>query len=264
MDLRLYQAFLIAFMAGLSLVLGGIFPLVLKYKKKEILPVVLSFTAGIMIYVAFVKFLFNGTLELGNFYSESRSFELASIGFFIGLLITVPMDMILLIFQRKFRVPKVVPIDRKKHIEYQLFLLIFVSITIHNFVEGIATFLTYFSEKEVAIPVILSIIAHNIPEGAVITMVIFKKTKRKDKAIIFCFITALAEPLGAISTYFFLHETLNPAHIGIVKAFLAGLLINTALDELIPGADMKGNHRLSMKGIIAGMLFIGILLIISH
>lgn len=264
MDHKLYQAFFVALIAGLSLALGGFFFLIFKYRKKEILPFILSFTGGIMLYVAFVKFLPTGITDLNGYYSASIAFRYASISFFIGLLITVPFDMALLFFQRKFNLQKSVPIERKRHQEYELFLLIFMSITIHNFFEGIATFLTYFSERSIAIPVILSIIAHNIPEGAVITMIIFKRTKSKRKSLLFCMITALAEPLGAIVTYMFLHESLTAAHIGILKAFLAGLLVNTALDELIPGANMKGSHRLSMKGIIGGMLFMGILLMIYH
>lgn len=95
-------------------------------------------------------------------------------------------------------------------------------------------------------------------------MVIFKKSKSRKRAILFCLITALAEPIGAIGTYFFLYETFTPLHLGIITAFLAGLLVNTALDELIPGADLKGSHTLSMKGMIGGMLFMGILLMVAH
>ncbi|MEG1586597.1 MAG: ZIP family metal transporter [Bacteroidales bacterium] len=264
MDSKLLQAFLVALIAGLSLAIGGIFPLVLKYKKKEILPFILSFTGGIMLYVAFVKFLPSSTYQLNLYYDASAAFRLSSIGFFVGLLITVPIDMVLAHVQKKIRKQKTVTSEIQQRRESELFFLIFLSITIHNFFEGIATFLTYFSEKIIAIPVILSIIAHNIPEGAVITMVIYKSSKSKKKAILFCLVTALAEPLGAIGAYLLLHETFTPAYLGIVKAFLAGLLVNTALDELIPGANQKGGHRLSIKGIIGGMLFIGILLILAN
>lgn len=264
MDTKLLQAFLVTFIAGISLAVGGIFPLVLKSRKKEILPFVLSFTGGIMLYVAFIKFLPASNLQLLEYYNATTAFQLSSISFFIGLLITVPADMVLAYFQKRFKKQQTISLATKKQHEYELFFLIFLSITIHNFFEGIATFLSYFNEKIIAIPVILSIIAHNIPEGAVISMVIFKKSKSKRKAILFCMITALAEPLGALGTYLFLQERLTPALLGVVKAFLAGLLVNTALDELIPGADMKGGHQLSIKGIIGGMLLIGILLMFVH
>lgn len=262
MDVNIIKALLVSAIAGLSLVVGGIFPLVFKYTKREILPFVLSFTGGIMLYVAFVKFLPAATYQLEGHYDPTFAFRLSSISFLIGLLITTPIDIILLYFQRKFRLQKMVPINRKEHQEYELFALIFLSITFHKFFEGIAAFLTYFSAKEIAIPIILSIIAHNIPEGSVIAMIMFKKTQSKSKALLYCLITALSEPVGAICSYLFIHETLSIAHLGLIKAFLAGLLVNTALDELIPSADIRGGHRFSMRGIVVGMLFMGILLML--
>lgn len=264
MDTKLLQAFLVAGIAGLSLALGGFMALMFRHVKRDVLPLILSFTGGILLYVAFVKFLPAANLQLNEYYPNSYSFQLASVSFFVGLLITVPMDMVLVYYQNKVKRGKRLSRESLQFKEYQLYVLIFLSLTIHNFFEGIATFLSFFSEKVVAIPVILSIIAHNFPEGAVITMIIFKKTRNKQKAILFCLITALAEPLGALGTYLFLHESLIPRDLGIVKAFLAGLLVNTALDELLPGADFKGRHPLSMKGIIAGMLCIGVLLMFVH
>ncbi|MEG1616931.1 MAG: ZIP family metal transporter [Bacteroidales bacterium] len=264
MEPKIIQAFLMSVIAGIALVTGGIMPLVLKKIRKPVLPLILSFTGGIMLYVAFVKFLPAANAQLETVFEYKKAFRITTLVFFGGLLATVPIDMILAYFQRKFKSEENLSEDIRKRHEHKLFSFIFLSITMHNFFEGIAAFLTYFSEEYIAFPVVLSIIAHNIPEGMVIAMVIFKKSKNKRKAILFCLISAIAEPLGAVGTYLFLHESMTPVTFGMVKAFLAGLLVNTALDELIPGADLKGGHQLSMKGIIGGMLFMAILMMTAY
>ena len=71
------------------------------------------------------------------------------------------------------------------------------------------------------------------------------------------------EPLGALIAHFAIIKLFVPQSYGMIKIFLAGLLVNTALNELIPGAEIKGDHKRSVKGIFFGMIFIAIIITIT-
>ena len=240
-------------------VLGGSIPLLFKEIKSHFLSVILGFTGGIMLYAAFLKFLPSSLSALTEYYGSQQGNLIMNVSFFSGLLFTLPVDIIASYKQRQYHNEREIPEIAQKH-EYTLFNLIFLAITIHAFVEGIATYLTYLSETSFALPVVISLIAHNFPEGELITMVFMKMSKSKRKSFYYCIIASLAMPLGALVSYFIITDFSSPAIFGIVKGLLAGLLVTTALDEMIPGAELKVNHNLSMIGLIMGMLFMDIII----
>ena len=261
MNLTLIIAILITTIAGLSLVVGGYVSLRIK---KDIFQHILSFAGGVMIYISVFSFIPSAMDRLREEYGVDKGFLLVNISFFAGLLATLPIDIIVTcLIKKKIRKRTKIPFQKKDTNKNNLYF-IFISITIHNFFEGVAAFITYFANPFLAIFIVLSIIFHNLPEGAAIATSIYKKSKSRRKALWFCLISALAEPIGAIVAYMIIAEYFIPQTFGIVKAFLAGLLINTALSELIPGANMKGNHRLSMRGIVLGMLCMGVLILLDY
>lgn len=56
-----------------------------------------------------------------------------------------------------------------------------LSIAIHNFPEGIATFTSALNSMEVAIPITFAIAIHNIPEGIAVSVPIYQATGNKKK-----------------------------------------------------------------------------------
>lgn len=142
-------------------------------------------------------------------------------------------------------------------------LLILFTINAHSFVEGLATFLSYLTAPLVAIPLVVSIIVHNFPEGMTIGALFNKisETMGRRRAIAYSMVASLCEPLGAVTAYFFILRYSTPVLNGILKAFLSGLLVATALNELIPNSQLKGNRRISVQSIIAGMFVMGIVLV---
>lgn len=83
------------------------------------------------------------------------------------------------------------------------------------------------------------------------------------KAMKFCLLAGLSGPLGAMVTALVLPIDLSIEYLGFIKAALAGILVNTALVELIlPSAYVFKKQHVSKKGIVLGMLFMYLLLII--
>ena len=138
-----------------------------------------------------------------------------------------------------------------------------VSITAHSFVEGLATFLSFLATPLVAIPLVLSIIVHNFPEGMTIGALFNKisDSMNRRRAIFYSVIASLFEPIGALMAYIFILKYSNPVFTGILKAFLSGLLVATALNELIPNSQLKGNRKVSVQSIILGMFIMGVVLV---
>jgi hypothetical protein len=73
-----------------------------------------------------------------------------------------------------------------------------ITITLHNFPEGVATFLAALEDPITGIAIAAAVALHNIPEGISVSVPIFSATGRRRKAFIFSLFSGLAEPLGAL------------------------------------------------------------------
>jgi ZIP family zinc transporter len=124
---------------------------------------------------------------------------------------------------------------------------------IHNFPEGIATFVSGYQDTSLGISVALAIALHNIPEGIAIAMPIYYATKSRYKAIKYSFLSGMAEPLGALIAFLFLKPFINELILGIIFAIVSGIMLYISLDELIPSSRKYGYHRLSIASIFLGI-----------
>ena len=128
-----------------------------------------------------------------------------------------------------------------------------VTIAIHNFPEGIATFMSAQASLEVALPITAAIAIHNIPEGIAVSVPIYHATGSKKKAFWLSLLSGLAEPLGALIAYFFLMPFWSSTLNAVVLAAVAGVMVFISLDELLPSAEKYGKHHLSIIGVVIGM-----------
>jgi len=58
-----------------------------------------------------------------------------------------------------------------------------IAIAIHNFPEGVATFVAALDGLDVAIPIVVAIAIHNIPEGIAVAVPIYHSTGSRGKAL---------------------------------------------------------------------------------
>jgi ZIP family zinc transporter len=128
-----------------------------------------------------------------------------------------------------------------------------LAIAIHNFPEGIATFLSALSAPTLAVGVTIAIALHNIPEGISVYVPIYYATGDKKKAFTYSLISGFAEPLGAIIGFLILKPFLSDTLFGVLFAGVAGIMVYISLDELLPSAREYGETHLSIYGLVAGM-----------
>ncbi len=255
----IWFGFVIAFIASASTFMGAMTSLYFKSVNQRTLAVILGFVAGIMLYTAFMKLMPDAIHVLSEQLPEKKVKLMTTSFFFLGLCLLYPLGYLVGIWKKG---------ERKKYDESMLHyrriaLLILFTINAHSFVEGLATFLSYLTAPLVAIPLVVSIIVHNFPEGMTIGALFnrISETMGRRRAISYSVVASLCEPLGAVTAYLFILRYSTPVLNGMLKAFLSGLLVATALNELIPNSQLKGNRRISVQSIIAGMFVMGIVLV---
>lgn len=136
----------------------------------------------------------------------------------------------------------------------RLGVLTALAIAIHNFPEGIATFVSAFQDPGVAIPIVAAIAIHNIPEGIAVSVPIYQATGSRQKAFLYSFLSGLAEPIGALLGWLILIPIMSDMVYGIIFAGVAGIMVFISVDELLPASREYGEHHLSIYGLIAGMM----------
>lgn len=255
----IWFGFIITSIAAVSTFLGTITSLYFRQVNHRTLAVILGFAAGIMLYTAFMKLMPDAVSILSSRLSYRETKWLTTCWFFMGIVLLYPLGYLVYTWKKQ---------EERRYDESMLHyrrvaILVVLTITAHSFVEGLATFLSYLSTPLVAVPLVISIIVHNFPEGMTIGALFNKinTTMDRRKALLYSIMASLFEPVGAVVSYFFILKYSNPVLTGILKAFLAGLLVATVLNELIPNSQLKGNRRISVQSIIMGMFIMGMVLV---
>jgi ZIP family zinc transporter len=120
----------------------------------------------------------------------------------------------------------------------------------------------FIGDIRLGIVIAIAIAIHNIPEGISVSIPIFYATKSKKKAFIYSFLSGLAEPIGAIVGYFILLPFLSDIVLVSLFAFVAGIMIYIAIDELLPMAHQYGHSHTVISGVILGMAVMAISIIL--
>ena len=258
-------AFSLTVLAGLTTAIGGVIAFITKKDNLKTLSLGLGFSAGVMIFISFMDILPEAKQLLKiNF---PICFEwLVFAGFIAGLLVSVAIDYFLPdhVDTKELLNPDAPEgNDGFKHYKLQRAgVMTAVAICVHNFPEGLATFLTTTQSVTLGISVALAIAIHNIPEGIAVALPIYHATGKKRYAMLYAALSGITEPVGALVGMFIFELFLPQVMIGILMAGVAGIMTYISFDTLLPLAKEYGNWHLSIVGIMSGILFIWLSLIL--
>ena len=115
-------------------------------------------------------------------------------------------------------------------------LKIALSLSLHNFPEGIATFAASLKGLEFGLPLAISIAFHNLPEGAACAIPIFFATGSRSKALLVALLSGLAEPVGVLFVAILGPASLTPAAVASLLAAVGGVMLGLSVFELGPQA----------------------------
>ena len=254
-------AFLITLFAGLSTGIGSAIAFFAKTTNTKFLSLSLGFSAGVMIYVSMIEIFPKAQEGLVEALGPNLGSWVNVVSFFAGMLLIAIIDKFIPKAENPHELHSVEDVEDetlKKDNLMRMGLFTALAIAIHNFPEGLATFVVALQEPSLAIPIAIAIALHNIPEGIAVSVPIYYATGSKRKAFLYSFLSGLAEPLGAIIGYLILMPFLNDVVLGVLFAGVAGIMVFISLDELLPASEKYGEHHLSVYGLVSGMIVMAI------
>ncbi|MCF0236870.1 MAG: zinc transporter ZupT [Bacteroidaceae bacterium] len=258
-------AFLLTLLAGLSTGVGSAIAFFTRRTNTTFLSVSLGFSAGVMIYVSFVELFPNALAAISTHHGEKIGALWTTLAFFGGILFILLIDFFVPETENPHEMHEVeelsstdvaAPQLSKSALRVRLLrtgLITAIVLGIHNFPEGMVTFLTAMDDLSLAVPIAIAIAIHNIPEGIAVSVPIYYATGNRAKAFWFSFSSGLAEPVGALIGYLLLAPFFTDDMLGFVFAGIAGIMVYISLDELLPSAERYGKHHFAIFGLIAGM-----------
>ena len=252
--------------AGLSTGIGSTMAFLSKNFNPKFLAGSLGFSAGVMIYVSLVEIFVKAKDSLTIIYGYKQGYWLTVLAFFGGIAIIALIDWLVPSFENPHELKNLEDpifdntIHNKKLMRMGMFSAL--AIGIHNFPEGLATFMAALQDPALGVSIAVAIAIHNIPEGIAVSVPIYYATKSRKKAFYYSFLSGLAEPVGAIIGYFLLIRIFGDTVFGIVFAGVAGIMVYISLDELLPTAEEFGEHHVAIYGLITGMAVMALSLLL--
>lgn len=208
--------FLIACAAFVATFLGGLFAI--KFRDK--LHLVLGFSAGAIIAVAFFDLL-PEAIELGqSIYSISQILTFTAIGFTVFMI----LDRFVILHSHHAEDAHSSETSNRGKIGAG-------SLSIHSFLDGLAIGLAFQVSRSVGVIVATAVLVHDFSDGINTVNLIFKNGGQKSTAYKWLALDACAPVLGVLSTFFF---SLPESILGIVLATFAGFFLYIGASDLLP------------------------------
>lgn len=277
---NLFFAFALTLFAGLATGIGSLLALFTKRTNTKFLSVALGFSAGVMIYVSMVEIFPKAQESLISEMGKSAGSWATVVAFFGGMLLIAIIDNFIPSIDNPHEIRKVEELevttdgdavsesieDNNESIKnknlMRMGIFTAIAVALHNFPEGVATFIATLQDPSLGIPIAVAIAIHNIPEGIAVSIPIYYATGSRKKALIYSFLSGLAEPLGAGIGFLILMPFLTETLFGILFASVAGIMVFISLDQLLPAAREYGEHHLSIYGLVGGMMVMALSLLL--
>ena len=257
-------ALLLTLFAGLSTGIGAMISFFTRHTDTRLLARALGLSAGVMVYISFMELMPQATAGLSTVLPH-RWASAAMLGaFFAGIALIALIDWLVPADENPHETHSLSELEsgRPHHHLKRTGVMLALATGIHNFPEGMATFISALDGLEVALPIVIAIAIHNIPEGIAVSVPIYHSTGNRRKAFLYSLLSGLAEPAGALIGMLFLLPFWSPVVNAVCLAVVAGIMVYIAFDELLPSAESFGHHHLSLIGVIVGMALMGATLVI--
>jgi ZIP family zinc transporter len=284
--------------AGMATSIGSAIAFTAKRTNYRFLSIATGFSAGVMLYVSFVEIFYKGVDSLVLRYGDYWGHWINAASFFGGMLLIGVIDNLIPSAENPHEThseEETLPLhdpsapaeppdsspngrtetagehDHSAHHQKLMRMGLFtaLAIGIHNFPEGLATFLAALQDPGLGVAIAIAIALHNIPEGISVSVPIFYATGDRKKAFLYSVLSGLAEPVGAglafLALRFFVGGdtgVIPPQVMGILFGGVAGIMVYISLDELLPTSRAYGKGHDSLYGLVAGMAVMALSLLL--
>lgn len=214
------MALLLGIAAVFSTLLGGL--LALKWQDK--LHLILGFSAGAVIGVAFFDLLPEAWELAAKNYGGSTVATVIAVGFLLYML----LNRVLLLHPHA--------LEDDAAADTKPAWLGAGSLALHSFLDGMGMGLAFQASPAVGAVVAMAVLAHDFSDGINTVGMVLKNTGERRQAFRWLLVDAVAPPLGVISTFFF---SLHEAELGLVLALFCGFFLFIGASDLLP----ESQHR---------------------
>ena len=267
-------ALILTLIAGSATGIGGALVLFKKKISSNFLAAALGLSAGVMIFISLAELYPEAQAEIAAAGSMAHGEALVLLAFFVGMGIITLIDFLIPEYENPHEASglsldaKTQAVDMLSHAGnekalHRLGILSALAIAIHNFPEGIATFIGALNDPEMGAGITFAISIHNIPEGIAVAIPLYYATKSKGKALLYATLSGFSEVIGAllclaVTAVFGVELTGGGAAFPLILAAVAGIMIYISLDELLPTAEKYGKHHIAIAGVVGGMAIMAI------
>ena len=127
-----------------------------------------------------------------------------------------------------------------------------LAIGLHNFPEGLATFVAAVDDPAVGAVLAMAIAIHNIPEGLCVAMPVYYATGNRWKAFGWALLSGVAEPIAALLGWAILASSFSNTMYAVLFGVVAGMMVIISVRELLPTA-----HRYDPTDTVVTYSFMG-------
>lgn len=285
--------------AGMATGIGSAIAFFARQTNYRFLSVATGFSAGVMLYVSFVEIFIKGVDSLTEVYGDYWGHWINVASFFAGIALIGLIDRLIPLAENPHethtqeeiaplhntRAPlpdfdasaddseQAVPGTHDHRVRHDRLLRMgmftALAIGIHNFPEGLATFLAALEDPSVGVAIAVAIALHNIPEGISVSVPIYYATGKRQRAFWYSLLSGVSEPVGAGIAYvvirFFLGNAsgvIPPQVMGVLFGGVAGIMVYISLDQLLPTSRAYGKGHDSLLGLLAGMALMALSLLL--
>ncbi len=214
--------YFIALAAFTATFLGGLFAL--RFKDK--LHLILGFSAGAVIAVAFFDLLPEALELAGESYDSGFVIKIVAIGFVVYLL----LDRLVFAHNHSH--------DEESEVGHaHRGWLGAGSLSIHSFLDGVAIGLAFQVSSAVGLVVTTAVLVHDFSDGINTVNMILRSKGNRREAFTWLSLDALAPVLGIFAAQFF---TLEESTLGLILALFAGFFLYIGASDLLP--ESHHNH----------------------
>lgn len=272
------SALLLTLIAGSATGIGGALVLFKKKLSSNFLAGALGLSAGVMIFISLAELYPEAQAEIMAIAPDSHGKSFVLIAFFVGMGIITLIDFLIPEYENPHEASglslgdKTAAIDMMEHAGNasalkRLGIMSALAIAIHNFPEGIATFIGALNDPEMGAGITFAIAIHNIPEGIAVAIPIYYATRSKGKALLYATLSGFSEVLGAllclaVTSLFGIELTGSSMAFPLILSAVAGIMIYISLDELLPTAEKYGKHHIAIAGVVGGMAIMAVSLLL--
>lgn len=210
---------LIGIAAVVSTYLGGLFAI----RFRDQLHLVLGFSAGAVLGVAFFDLMPEAIEISNNFYSVSQIISYVAIGFFIFMV----LDRLSVMHMHGHN-HNDDDCDNEIHTRG---LLGATSLSFHSLLDGLAIGLAFQVSSSIGAVVAVAVLVHDFSDGINTVSVISKNGGNKIQAFKWLALDAFAPLIGVLLTLFF---TVPQRYLGLILSIFAGFFLYIGASDLLP------------------------------